>query len=170
MGSWNPGRRKPLIYGFIILFIVFPLLGAVFPSAKLARAVGQAIIDDQLAAAARGSMSLEGALVVRAFGEEPCTPSSSTRIWRYMQGELIAEGQEACNLAFDRDPIHWPPFTFVYRLQWVSPLYVVAKVDTHYDGGLYDQTTRGGNSQRWVLRRGIGRWVVTQKSGGLYWD
>jgi hypothetical protein len=127
--------------------------------------VAQAIIDDQLEQAAHGYRSPEGSVV--AFIDT--LDAQPLRVWQYENGQLTDVDKEDYNRARHGDRADWPPFTYSFSFDLVKPGRACVHISTYYGLGRTD-TSRGGHTEEWDLRKGFGIWFVLVKTPLVFWD
>ncbi len=140
-------------------------------SPDLERFVAQIIIDDQLAQAASGYRSPEGALVARVVTTTIAAtdPLSVLQVWRYQQGQLIAEDTDSFFKALRGNRSDWPSFTYYFAFDSVTVDEASVDVITMYNMGLMPDS-RGGNAQKWTFEKQANTWSVSTRQPYSFWD
>lgn len=166
--------RKRLTTAFIIicmvLFIVVFVSLALSSTAQLEEFIAQSVVNDQWEQTTYGYLSPEGSIVAHVLNlwsyEGPRTPF---RAWRVEQGRLTEKKPEVFLEATGNDRSRWPPFTFYYDIEYMTPLVAKVEVATLYNRGII-LDSRGGYAQTWTAICILGRWTVISKQIDSFWD
>jgi len=112
----------------------------------------------------------EGSIITYAeISEDRAESFIPLRVWRYEEGKLIDDTPESFQVVMGLSRGQWPPYTFIFVVDEITPEVAVVDLRTIYDRGI-EENSRGGNSQKWMLSKSSGKWEVTEKKSGVFWD
>lgn len=139
-------------------------------SVATAEEVAQVILREEAGWEGQEGLSAEGVVVAACAHFDPQgNPLPPFQVWRISGGRFAGADGQVLRDALGPDRSLWPPATYVFSLKPKGGGGLQVEVATHYSRGIAE-TSRGGNAQRWTLRRRGKGWEVTEKVRTLQWD